>query len=153
NVFFFKASISGTVTAGQGGSARGGSVARGVPGVTVQLLDDGGNVVATTATDRQGHYRFDNFNGIEGTGNYAVRLVVPSGFTQTSANPEILISRGDVNVSGVNFSFAPARQGTSTGDHGWTFSGGTSGTDLPLSPANSDSLFTGLEPVGRRRHG
>src|SRR5206468_7860177 len=98
-----------------GKNSHGGSVARGLPGVTVQLEDDSGTVLATTVTDRQGHYRFDNFNGIEGTGNYKVALVVPSGFTQTSANPSpILISRGDVNVSGVNFRVAPAQQGTPT---------------------------------------
>ena len=51
-------------------------------------------------TDRQGHYRFDNFNGIEGTGNYMVVLVVPSGFTQTS--PSGCQAFGGPAHSGVN---------------------------------------------------
>ena len=134
NVFFFKASISGTVSSGSSGTGHRGSLARGLPGVTVQLQDDSGTVLATTVTDARGHYRFDNFNGIEGTGNYNVRLVVPSGLRQTSASPAtILISRGDVNVSGVNFRVAAARQGTS-------------GTDW----AGLDDLFTGL--WGDRHH-
>src|SRR5262249_31490807 len=137
HAFFFKASISGTVFAGLGRNYHVGSVARGLPGVTVQLEDNSGNVLATTVTDRQGHYRFDNFNGIEGTGSYTVRLVVPSGFTQTSANPSpILISRGDINVSGVNFVLAPAQQGSPTsGRHAMSYSG-PSGTERILNPAD-----------------
>src|SRR5207244_1440033 len=38
------------------------------------------------------------------TGQYAVRLVVPAGYTQDSANPStILVSRGGLNTTGVNF--------------------------------------------------
>src|SRR5262249_39537021 len=76
NAFFFKASISGTVSVAGG---RRGSMPSGLPGVTVQLLDADGAALATAVTDGQGRYRFDNFNGIEGTGQYQVRLVVPSG--------------------------------------------------------------------------
>src|SRR5439155_19377701 len=99
--------ISGTVSS---------AVGRGAAGATVQLLDDDGNVAATTVTDGRGNYRFDNFNGVEGTGKYNVRLVVPSGAQQTSASPATaLISRGDVNVTGVNFRLS-AKQGTSGTD-------------------------------------
>jgi hypothetical protein len=70
-------------------------------------------------TDSQGRYRFDNFNGIEGTGTYTVRLVVPSGFVQTSADPaEVSISRGDIDVSGVDFSLAPVSDGVLALDPG-----------------------------------
>src|SRR5262249_57141693 len=106
---------------------------RGLSGVTVQLTDDSGNVLATTVTDRQGHYRFDNFNGIGGTGNYNVRVVVPSGFTQKSANPStILISSGDVNVSGVNFILAPTRRDTSPGGNSTMANGEVCGWDPTL---------------------
>jgi hypothetical protein len=114
DVFLFKASISGTVLSAHTrsvarASTHKGALARSLPskglaGVTVQLEDDSGNVVATTVTDSKGHYSFDQLNGIRGTGNYNVRIVVPSGDTQTSANPpSILISRGDSNLSQVNF--------------------------------------------------
>jgi hypothetical protein len=109
DVFLFKASISGTVTQ-QGGGDHRRSPAQGLPGVTVQLLDAGGNVLGTTVTDSKGHYSFNQLNGVSGTGDYTVRLVVPAGDTQTSANPPtVLISRGDLNVSGVNFSVARQR--------------------------------------------
>jgi hypothetical protein len=141
DVFVFKASISGTVSRDRDG---GHATPRGpgLAGVTVQLKDDSGNVLATTMTDSQGHYRFDQQTGIGGTGNYTVSLVVPSGFTQTSANPStILISRGDVNVSGVNFVVAAARQDTSTPGHQATAGGEASGTDLMPNLAVLDALF------------
>jgi hypothetical protein len=76
----------------------------GLAGFTVQLKDDSGNVLATTTTDGQGRYTFDQQSGIGGTGNYTASLVLPSGYTQTSADPApILISRGDVHVRGVDF--------------------------------------------------
>jgi hypothetical protein len=147
NVFFFKASISGTVSADSGGHRH--SEQRGLPGVTVQLEDDSGNVLATTVTDSRGNYRFDNFHGIGGTGNYTVRLVVPPGFTQTSANPStILISRGDVNVNDVDFSLTTAR--TDTSASGWgTSSDGAFGTDV----MDSDSALAGTGLRGGRFHG
>lgn len=44
-------------------------------GVQVQLLDAGGNVLATTTTNSQGQYQFTNL----ALGNYSVRQTVPSG--------------------------------------------------------------------------
>jgi hypothetical protein len=66
DVFKSTASISGTVTFGGGEHAR--LDRGGVPGVTVQLQDASGNVLATTVTDSGGHYRFDQLTGIGGTG-------------------------------------------------------------------------------------
>jgi hypothetical protein len=125
NAFLFQASIGGTVTSasgdhghgqpgdggGDGGGGNGKSSGQGLPGVTVQLQDAGGNVLATAVTDRHGRYSFNQQSGVGGTGNYNVRLVVPPGSTQTSDNPAtVLISRGDTSVSGVNFTVAPARK-------------------------------------------
>src|SRR5262249_13038909 len=127
NVFYFRPSIRGTVFS----ALRANGAHQGLPGVTVLLLDDGGEVLATTLTDGQGRYRFDNFNGIEGTGTYTVRLVVPSGYVQTSADPAaILISRGDLDVSGVDFTLAPV-----------------SGAALAMDPAALDALW--VDPAGR----
>jgi hypothetical protein len=110
DVFVFKASISGTVASESRGNGHQNPAppAQGLPGVTVELEDASGDVLATTVTDGKGHYSFDQLHGLSATGDYTVRLVVPSGFTQVSANPPtILISRGDINVSGVNFVVAP----------------------------------------------
>ena len=47
-----------------------------IAGVSVQLLDASGNVLATTQTDSQGRYRFDNL----APGTYAVRELQPAGY-------------------------------------------------------------------------
>jgi hypothetical protein len=119
DVFFFTASISGTVFAGERRNDHRGFF-QGVPGLTVQLEDDNGNVLATTVTDSQGHYSFDQQNGMSATGNYTVSLVVPPGDKQLSANPAtILVSHGNSNVTGVDFTvdldFWPPPTGRSDG--------------------------------------
>src|SRR5207253_2608088 len=94
DVFVFKASISGTVATTVNGP-RGQQIV-GLAGVTVQLNDEGGNVVATTTTDRFGNYSFNQQSGMSGTGTYSVSLILPKGYTQISPNPgKIVISRGD----------------------------------------------------------
>ncbi|MCB1182715.1 carboxypeptidase regulatory-like domain-containing protein [bacterium] len=51
----------------------------GVPGVTVQLLDCAGQVLAETTTDADGYYLFGNL----APGSYNVRFVRPDGFEFT----------------------------------------------------------------------
>jgi hypothetical protein len=150
DVMVFKASISGTVSSGYGGGGKDFQKV-GLAGLTVQLEDGSGNVLATTTTDAKGHYRFDQQTGIGGTGNYTVRLVLPGGFTQTSANPAaILISRGDSNVTGVNFDVAPPRQGTTLpGRPGWSHGAG-SGTGLTPEPVG---VYAWFAEMGGRRDG
>ena len=110
DVFLFTASISGTVVKDQGHGDDRASSSPGVADVTVELEDTNGNVIATTTTDSEGNYRFDQQNGVSGTGEYTVRFVIPSGFTQVSPNPsKILISRGDISVRGVNFAIIKAK--------------------------------------------
>jgi hypothetical protein len=105
DVFIFQASISGTVRDSSG---------QGLAGITVQLLDASGDVLATLVTDSKGHYTFtqqsgpgnnlDVGSGISATGNYQVVLVLPPGLTQTTPNPDpIAIAVGDTNVLGVDF--------------------------------------------------
>jgi hypothetical protein len=55
---------------------------RGVSGVTVQLLNASGAVVATAVTDQQGNYLFENLP----PGNYAVQFVPPAGYTISPQN-------------------------------------------------------------------
>jgi peroxidase len=115
DVFLFKASISGTVTTGVGQSGHGhNSPARPVAGVTVELEDAIGAVVATTVTNRQGQYTFnqlsgpaanaENASGVSATGTYTVVVVAPNSSRQAGpTSSSVLISRGDQNAT-VNFS-------------------------------------------------
>jgi peroxidase len=120
DVFVFKAAISGTVSAAAP-SEQGMRPALGLGGITVKLEDTSGDLLATTMTDRQGHYQFtqqsgpasnpDISSGISAVGDYQVVLALPPGFTQTSPNPAtISIDGGDTNVTGVNFTIAPPPQ-------------------------------------------
>jgi peroxidase len=109
NVFIFQASISGTV-----GLNLGPLHGLGVPGITVELQDTSGDVLATTTTNSRGQYGFNqlsgsaanpvNAPGVSGTGAYDIVLVLPSWLEQTNSNPApVLISRSGINVTGVNF--------------------------------------------------
>ena len=74
NVFFFRAEVRGTVSSGladENDSGRRGRSDDGVEGVVVELLDDQGEVIATTTTNRRGDYRFRDFDS---AGDYQVRL-------------------------------------------------------------------------------
>jgi hypothetical protein len=107
DVFKFTASIGGRVVAQAMGPGSNASSQRGVSGVTVKLEDSTGNVLATTVTNSSGNYRFNQLNGVSGTGDYTVSLVVPSGLSQISKNSStIVISRGGMSVSGVDFVLA-----------------------------------------------
>jgi hypothetical protein len=103
DVFFFKPSISGTVVSDSSRDGGRGFSPRGLSGITVELEDGSGTLLATTVTDNQGHYSFGYLTGLSGTGYYTVNLVLPSGDIQTSANSSMLISNGDMSVNGVNF--------------------------------------------------
>jgi hypothetical protein len=124
DVFKFRASISGTVFNDRNGDGRQGRGEAGLSGLTVELEDDSGAMLATTTTDGKGRYSFNQFSGVSGTGNYTVVLVGPSGSAPTTANPvTILISRGGLDVDGVNFgvdltSPAPSVGGATTAPSG-----------------------------------
>jgi hypothetical protein len=106
DVFHFRASINGTVFLNGGPS--------GVSGITVQLQNTDGDVLATTRTDAYGEYRFDQLSGpsanpevssgVSATGYYQIALVLPSGWSQLTSDPEpVLISRGNIHVHHVDF--------------------------------------------------
>jgi peroxidase len=105
DVFLFKASINGTVFldyAGARGRRSSGEVD--LANLTVQLKDQNGNLVATTLTDRHGHYRFAQFSGLSATGKYTVALILPAWARLTSPIPAaVLISRGGARVSDLDF--------------------------------------------------
>ncbi len=109
DVFLFHASISGTVTDGAlrfgawplGGTGvfGGGQYNSGVAGVTVNLIDSDGDIVATTTTNRRGQYSFD----VSGTGSYQVQLVTPNSATSSVLSRTVDITRGDIFITGLDF--------------------------------------------------
>jgi hypothetical protein len=109
DVFKFTASIGGTVS-----FQSRNSQPQGVAGVTVQLQDTSGDVLATTVTNRYGNYTFTQLSGpsanpeiaagVSATGDYDIVLVLPQNLQQVSPNPgPIHISRGGLNINNVNF--------------------------------------------------
>jgi hypothetical protein len=129
DAFIFQASISGTVSAGGNSYGRGISGLRSLAGLTVELLDSEGDVVATTTTNRQGQYTFNQLSGpatdvedasgTSGTGNYRVALVLPLGHGKTTElSKSISITRGGTNASGVDFALDLSRIGQDGFDSG-----------------------------------
>jgi LPXTG-site transpeptidase (sortase) family protein len=92
------ASISGTVYDDtNGNSARDGGEA-GLAGVTVELLDSNGNVVATTLTAPAGSYSLINLV----PGIYTVRETDPTGYVSTTPN-DVGVILGDGTAAVVDF--------------------------------------------------
>ena len=101
NVFFMRAEISGEVFADTNGDGSENGRERGLAGITVQLLDNAGEVIDTTTTNRDGRYRFGSMTE---TGDYQVRVVSSDEQTATTATTvDVLISSGDSSIRGVNF--------------------------------------------------
>ncbi|MDB5334067.1 MAG: heme peroxidase [Phycisphaerales bacterium] len=118
DVFYFRASISGTVMVGLPTGTSPGAVPGGsfdsMPQMTLQLQDMSGDVLATTKTDGRGHYQFNQLSGpagnpnlasgVSAVGEYKVVLVLPSGMRQTSPSlSPVVVASGDTNVQGENF--------------------------------------------------
>jgi hypothetical protein len=81
----FQASISGTVFNDLNGNGTQDSGDGALSGRVIELEDAAGNVLATTTTDRNGHYAFSSLNGIA-TGQYQVAAAsLPNGWTMTTA--------------------------------------------------------------------
>jgi hypothetical protein len=114
NVFYYDPVIRGQVR--QAGSPA--ALPLGVPGVTVQLQDTSGNVLAVAVTNAMGFYQFHDM----APGTYRIREVAPANWVQISPNPaDVAITRSMV-VSGVNFvdqnTSSPTGPGTG-GRGGW----------------------------------
>jgi hypothetical protein len=116
NVFFFHASISGTVFADANGNGKRDFRERGLGGRVIELLGPDDTVIATTTTRFDGSYRFDGLD----LGIYKVREVLPPGATATTSDPgPIDITRG-MAVTGIDFGEASSG-GTNSG---WSFAHG-----------------------------
>ncbi|MCA9118542.1 MAG: carboxypeptidase regulatory-like domain-containing protein [Planctomycetaceae bacterium] len=100
NVFFFRAEVQGQVFADSNGDGILNRRETGISGVTVELLNDDGDVVATTKTDRNGRYRFSEFRE---TGDYQVRVAASSTLGNTTdLVQDVLISRGNQRLLGID---------------------------------------------------
>jgi hypothetical protein len=113
NVFYFKESITGTVFSDpdkDGGHLNTSEGEKGLAGITVNLLDSSGNVVATTTTDGNGRYGFTDQTGIPGTGKFSVSIVLPGGDQLTTkASVNVNLTRGGLDYDAVDFGvFVPA---------------------------------------------
>jgi len=74
----------------------------GLPGWTVLLLDPAGNTVATTTSDANGDYQFDNLF----PGTFTVEEILQSGWIQTQpVNPNYyqFTTQSGLNETGLNF--------------------------------------------------
>ena len=125
NVLFFKASVSGKAFNDSNGNGSQNRGEDGLGGRTVILLNTtenaAGEEIARTTTDRNGNYRFDNFDGLL-VGTYRVQVVVPSGFHGTTPTAvSFSVTKGDTNRT-VNFGLK----------RGWTGS-------LAMAPLNGVS--------------
>jgi hypothetical protein len=108
NVFVFQSSISGTVFVDSNRNGQRDPGEPPQPNVTVRLLSAADqSVIATTTTDTQGNYQFVGVNGLS-TGQFLVREVTPIGYNRTTPLPGTqIVSRGNININGVNFGNAP----------------------------------------------
>lgn len=108
NVFFMSATISGTVLGESNminASDRRGSVRpSGLEGVTVNLLNDEGSIIATTLTDARGNYRFEQFHE---TGDYQIQAMMPTAGGTEALSIDVLISVGGQAIRNVNFGQPP----------------------------------------------
>ena len=104
----------------------------GINGVTVQLLDGGGNVLATATTSGDGNYTFNNLAG----GSYTVRIVassLPAGVAPSfdldgiaTANQASFTLAAGANRTDVDFGY---KQTGSVGDRVWLDANGDGNQD------------------------
>ncbi len=105
NVFFFHATVAGTLFADGNGNQMMDRGDRGLAGFTIELRNAGG-VVATAVTDATGRYRFDVQSGVR-TGSYSVSAVkAPDGKSLKTISKQVAITRGDQIVS-VDLAISP----------------------------------------------
>ncbi len=101
NVFFFQAEIRGIVYLDANGNQAQDRREKVVPQVTIELLNEAGEVIESAVTDRMGRYRLQ---AIPETGDFRVRVVVPKGMAATtSALLDAHIVSGEVRLNHFDF--------------------------------------------------
>ena len=128
-------------------------------GVTVNLVDSTGKVVATTTTDAGGNYTFPEVKA----GNYKVVVTdtsgVLSGFTLTSGLDQIPVTVAATDIANINFGYAnQSSTGGSIGDTVWldvnndgVFQAnetGLSGVTVELKDALGNAIDSDLNTAG-----
>jgi len=94
-VFFFRPEITGVAFGDRNGDGKLGKGETGVARATIQLVDAAtGAVVATTASNGKGEYRFGVGDGLR-LGVYQVRAVLDSGAVVNG--PVVSVTKGDHN--------------------------------------------------------
>jgi peroxidase len=141
DVFFNRLEISGTVFNDPDGNGVRESGEPGIQGVTVELRDPAAPPsappIASVVTDVNGEYDFTEKDGtIPATGNYVLKLILPSGFTQNATqvahNPGVQhLSRGDLQLDGRDFAIRSTGPGAPQGG------GGSGSEEVELSSASS----------------
>lgn len=132
NVFFFQASVAGTVFADGNRNNRADRNEPTLSGKTVELVDGDGAVVATTLTDARGRYQFDVSDGLR-TGIYSVRVTTAEEGVEPLVSRSFTITRGGQFLTGIDLGTAPT--GSSTGSH--HFGRGQSGDSRRPAPAGA----------------
>jgi peroxidase len=145
NVFFMNAEINGQVFVDVNGNGRQDRFDNPLAGITVQLLNDEGTIIDTAVTGRDGRYRFRSFDE---TGDYQVRVVAPTRFTTAQSIRDVLISRGGVTVSGVNFGLLAAGRTLSAVVADSPATSSTDATDAAFTSVDSDPF---VDSFGSRR--
>src|SRR5437764_9778967 len=100
-----KAEVSGYLYMDTNANGRQDRFEVGASGLTVQLLDSNGTIMDTTVTGRDGRYRFNSFHE---TGQYQVRVVLLTNLAAAKTTRDVLISRGGMTLSGMNFALSLA---------------------------------------------
>lgn len=102
DVFFFYDSIAGQVFLDADADGRFDRREQPMAGMTVELVDDDGNLVASALTMEDGSYAFDHM----AMGVYYVHVALPEGMRQTTQTAAIDMTRGEEHSSvdvGVSF--------------------------------------------------
>jgi peroxidase len=101
NVFFFRAELSGQVYYDLNGNSQMDRREKYASRITVELLNDSGEVIGQAVTDRFGRYFLNN---IPETGDFRVRVIAPAGMEVTTASElDAHIISGDVRLPNLNF--------------------------------------------------
>jgi peroxidase len=101
NVFFFSASITGTVYNDQNTNGSQDRREQALQQIQVELLNDVGEVIETARTDRSGRYRLTE---IPETGDFQVRVVLPAGTMATTPEVQnVHVVSGNIELKNRNF--------------------------------------------------
>lgn len=139
------ASVGDIIFRDWNGDGAQGSEDEGVPGITVELLDSGNNIIATAITDQYGKYLFSGL----AADTYTVRLVTGAGTPLADYLPtydpdggapnqaSVSLTTGQQNLN-IDFGYQPLGPGL-IGDTIWKDDGSGGG-------AQGDGLQSGSEP-------